>query len=72
MARSSDPDSASSQFFICYEDCSSDLDGSYAAFGLVVEGMEVADAIVSVPTTSKGMHRDVPQENIVILDVVEE
>lgn len=51
MARSSDPDSASSQFFICYTDCSF-LDGSYAAFGEVTEGMEVIDAFLSVPRTN--------------------
>ena len=51
MARSSDPDSASSQFFICYEDCSDSLDGSYAAFGLVVEGMEVVDDFLLVERT---------------------
>lgn len=45
MARSSEPDSASSQFFICNADASSSLDGSYAAFGYVVEGMSVIDEI---------------------------
>lgn len=45
MARSNDPDSASSQFFICNADASSSLDGSYAAFGYVVEGMSVVDEI---------------------------
>lgn len=44
MARSNDYDSASSQFFIVHED-STFLDGSYAAFGYVKEGMEVVDAI---------------------------
>ena len=44
MARSGDPDSASSQFFICLED-SSFLDGNYAAFGRVTEGMDVIDAV---------------------------
>lgn len=44
MARSNDPDSASSQFFIVHED-STFLDGSYAAFGHVTEGMEVVDKI---------------------------
>ena len=44
MARSQDPDSASSQFFICYSDnYTSSLDGSYAAFGKVIEGMETVD-----------------------------
>lgn len=44
MARANDPDSASSQFFICNAD-SVYLDGKYAAFGSVVEGMDVVDAI---------------------------
>ena len=47
MARSGDPDSASCQFFICYEDCSF-LDGSYAAFGEVTQGMEVVDNFLNV------------------------
>ncbi|MBE6876884.1 MAG: peptidylprolyl isomerase [Ruminococcus sp.] len=47
MARSSDPDSASSQFFICYTDCSF-LDGNYAAFGEVTQGMEVVDNFLNV------------------------
>ena len=45
MARSNDPNSASSQFFICNADASYSLDGNYAAFGYVVEGMSVIDAI---------------------------
>ncbi len=44
MARSNDPDSASSQFFIVHED-STHLDGDYAAFGEVVSGMDVVDAV---------------------------
>lgn len=44
MARANDPDSASSQFFICHQD-SDFLDGMYAAFGHVVSGMEVVDKI---------------------------
>ena len=47
MARSNDPDSASSQFFICYGD-ESFLDGQYAAFGKVTEGMDVVDSFVKV------------------------
>ena len=48
MARSSEPDSAGSQFFICVDDALF-LDGKYTAFGEVVSGMEVADKIVSQP-----------------------
>ena len=53
MARSMDPDSASSQFFICYADCSF-LDGQYAAFGNVTEGMEVVDDFLQVPRSMGG------------------
>lgn len=48
MARSQDYDSASSQFFICYTDDCTFLDGNYAAFGEVTEGMEVVDEFLSV------------------------
>lgn len=49
MARSMNPDSAGSQFFIMHEDAPH-LDGQYAAFGKVVSGMEVVDEIANVPT----------------------
>lgn len=49
MARSMMPDSASSQFFIMHEDAPH-LDGNYAAFGHVVEGMDTVDEIASVRT----------------------
>ena len=55
MARSMRPDSAGSQFFIMVEKAPH-LDGAYAAFGKVIEGMEVADAIVS----AKRDHNDKP------------
>ena len=48
MARSMRPDSAGSQFFIMHRD-SPHLDGQYAAFGKIIEGMEAADAIVKQP-----------------------
>ena len=44
MARSSDPNSANSQFFICFNDCSF-LDGQYSIWGQVIEGMEFVDNI---------------------------
>lgn len=50
MARATDPNSASSQFFICY-DTSSFLDGGYAAFGKVIDGMEVVDDFCNVERT---------------------
>jgi len=49
MARANDPDSASSQFFICYDDASF-LDGDYAAFGYVTQGMETVDSFLSAGT----------------------
>lgn len=49
MARSGDPDSASSQFFICYSgNYKASLDGKYAAFGKVVEGMKVIDSFLDI------------------------
>lgn len=59
MARSRDPNSAGSQFFIVVKD-SAFLDGKYTVFGEVVSGMEVADKIVSVERDE----RDNPQERI--------
>ena len=59
MARSQDPDSAGSQFFIVVKD-SSFLDNQYTAFGHVTKGMEVVDKIVNVPRDS----RDNPEERV--------
>ncbi len=59
MARSNDPNSAGSQFFICVADAAF-LDRQYSAFGRVVRGMEVADQIVSAPRDG----RDNPNERI--------
>lgn len=70
MARSGDPDSASSQFFICYADCTF-LDGDYAAFGEVTEGMEVVDGFLEVPRSMGGDGAvSAPDDNIV-MDKVE-
>lgn len=49
MARTMDPDSAGSQFFIMHGEAPH-LDGQYAAFGKVIEGMDVVDAVANVPT----------------------
>lgn len=73
MARTNDPHSATSQFFINVVDNVS-LDHTarsargwgYAVFAQVLEGMEVADAIVAVPTTSHGMMKNVPREPVTI------
>ena len=72
MARAQDPDSASSQFFITVGDATY-LDGSYAAFGTVTEGMEVAEKIASdaKPTDNNGTIPAAQQpviESIVITD----
>lgn len=73
MARRPDPHSASIQFFINVADNSSLNHTSktpqgwgYAVFGRVVEGMEVADAIVAVPRGRRGGHGDVPETAVVI------
>ena len=67
MARTSDPDSASSQFFIMHEDAPH-LDAQYAAFGQVVEGMEVVDKIAACKTGRYGFYSDVPRVCMVITD----
>ena len=64
MARSKQKDSASSQFFIVQED-STYLDGDYAAFGKVTEGMDVVDEIASVATD----RYDKPLEDVVIKSI---
>ncbi len=61
MARSNEPDSASSQFFIMHADASH-LDGDYAAFGKVVYGLETVDGIAMMPTNSN----DKPLNNATI------
>jgi cyclophilin family peptidyl-prolyl cis-trans isomerase len=68
MARTNDPDSATSQFFInVVDNANLDVPPGYAVFGMVVAGMDVVDAIVAVPTTSMGPYDDVPVEPIPIL-----
>lgn len=70
MARSQNPNSASSQFFICYDDGCTFLDGQYAAFGKVTEGMEVVDDFLSVPRRmSFSGERSTPVEPIVMKKV---
>ena len=73
MARTSIPDSASSQFFINVGDndflnhtAPTSSGWGYCVFGKVVEGMDVVDKIRAVKTTSKAGHRDVPIEAVVI------
>ncbi len=61
MARANDPNSASSQFFICVRPQSA-LDGKYSVFGQVVEGIEVVDKVVAVPRDA----RDNPIDKVVM------
>ncbi|MBR5155871.1 MAG: peptidylprolyl isomerase [Clostridia bacterium] len=69
MARSQDPDSASSQFFICYDDASF-LDGQYAAFGKVVEGMDTVDGFLDVERSYNAMGEEaVPTQPITMKKV---
>jgi len=67
MARTNDPNSAGSQFFIVVKD-SNFLDGQYTVFGEVVKGMEVADKIVNLPRNS----RDLPADRVEVTVVVGE
>ena len=73
MARTSDPNSATAQFFINVKDneflnhrTPTPRGWGYAVFGRVVEGMDVVDRIKSVPTGNRGRHQDVPREDVVI------
>ena len=66
MARSQDPDSAGSQFFVVVKD-SDFLDGQYTAFGRVISGMDVADKIVDSPRDD----RDNPIDRIVMKVTIE-
>jgi cyclophilin family peptidyl-prolyl cis-trans isomerase len=70
MARTMDPNSATSQFFINLVDNASLNPGpgnaGYAVFGKICEGMDVIDAIAKVKTGSQGHHRDVPVEPVVV------
>ncbi len=68
MARSQRPDSASSQFFIVHED-SQYLDGQYACFGYVTEGMEVVDAICEAVPVEDGNGTVAPENQPVIESV---
>lgn len=73
MARTSDPNSATSQFFINVVDNSflnrSAMDAGYSVFGKVTKGMDVIDKIVNVPTTNSGMNQNVPKQAIKIISV---
>jgi cyclophilin family peptidyl-prolyl cis-trans isomerase len=75
MARTSEPHSASAQFFINLKDNSfldhtakTEQGWGYAVFGKVVEGMDVVDRIATVKTGAHGPHRDVPADAIAITE----
>lgn len=72
MARTMAPNSASSQFFIMHRDAPH-LDGQYAGFGKVVEGIDVVDKIANVQTGSRGWYDDVPKVPVVMekVEIVE-
>ena len=74
MARTSDPNSASSQFFVMHAPAPY-LDGQYAAFGKVIEGDAVIDQIANVQTGNYGWYmQDVPMDPVVIerLEIISE
>jgi cyclophilin family peptidyl-prolyl cis-trans isomerase len=73
MARTTDPNSATAQFFINYKDNSflnftsqTPSGWGYAVFGEVIEGMDVVDAMAKQTTGNRGGHQDVPETDIVI------
>lgn len=78
MARTSDPHSATSQFFISLKDNdfldfkSKDMAGwGYCVFGRVTSGMEVIDKIATVATTMRDGHQDVPAEDVILHSVTD-
>ncbi|MDE3208116.1 MAG: peptidyl-prolyl cis-trans isomerase [Pseudomonadota bacterium] len=73
MARTNDPHSATSQFFINVSNngfldfkAPTSREFGYAVFGRVIEGQDVVDAIRQVKTGNRGMHQDVPVEHVLI------
>lgn len=73
MARTNDPHSASSQFFINHKDndflnfsAKTPMGWGYCVFGKVTEGMDIVDAIAEVATGNAGFHQDVPVEPVII------
>ncbi|ALM52487.1 peptidylprolyl isomerase [Halomonas huangheensis] len=73
MARTQDPNSATAQFFINVADndflnhTGKNMQGwGYCVFGRVVDGMDVVERIKQVPTTRRGMHADVPADDVII------
>ncbi|MBU1941246.1 MAG: peptidylprolyl isomerase [Candidatus Thermoplasmatota archaeon] len=71
MARTNDPNSATSQFFIC-DTAQPHLDGSYAAFGKIIDGFEVLRSIAAVETTTKYGLTNWPIDDIIINTIIVE
>lgn len=69
MARSQDPNSGSSQFYINLADNSASLDRNYTVFGKVTSGMEVALAIANVPTYTQNPYKDQPIDPVFLTSV---
>ena len=69
MARTSDPDSASSQFFVMHMDAPH-LDAQYAGFGKVTDGLDVLDDIASVKTGSYGWYMQYVPKSPVIIETI--
>ena len=73
MARTNDPNSATSQFFINVENNDflnkAAMNPGYAVFGKVTKGMDIVDKIVKVPTANAGMFENVPKQAIKILSI---
>jgi len=74
MARTNDPNSATSQFFINHADnaflnCAGPSNPGYAVFGKVTDGMDIVEAIANVKTGRSGMYDDVPTETVTIESV---
>lgn len=76
MARTSDPNSATAQFFINLVDNDflnhGGRDFGYAVFGRVADGMDVVERIASVPTGNRGMHQNVPLDPVTIVSIERE
>jgi peptidyl-prolyl cis-trans isomerase B (cyclophilin B) len=77
MARTSDPHSASAQFFINVVDndflnfsAETTSGWGYCVFGKVTEGMDIVDKIKKVPTTNRAGHQNVPVDNVIIEKVI--
>jgi peptidyl-prolyl cis-trans isomerase A (cyclophilin A) len=73
LARTSDPDSATSQFFLNLVNNSDKLDpgmgdpSGYAVFGKIIKGLDVIDKMAQAPTTTKGPYGDVPVTDVVLI-----